>query len=259
MKIVLANQFKNEEKRLEEWLLYNKALGITDFILTNDHSTDNSVNIINSIKGITVHILNSEYPPDNRMHSSIDTNKYQAGYVAGIIGKNFVKMHNFCKEKYGKETFLGFFDVDEFIFFDTNKTTLLNLIQNNIENYAVLSLSSTEVDCNTFNVDGSWLTLQNHIAVSIENQAKCTRGSTTKSFQNLNYSDLSVFNKDKNNIGAIVHSGGVEMSQLKYCPRELCSFLHFRKPMYSPEINRKLCNTNYPYVKDIAIKAWSLK
>jgi hypothetical protein len=260
MKIVLANQFKNEEKRLEEWLLYNKALGVTDFILVNDHSTDNSLNIIKNIKGITVHVLTSEYPPDNRMYSSIDTQKYaNGGWVAGTIAKNFIKIHEFCIKKYGREVFLGFFDVDEFIFFDTNKTTLLDLVKNNIENYPVFGLSSTEVNCDTFNVDGSWLTLQNYVATSPETQAISTRGGTAKVFQNLNYPDLTIFYKNKNDVGGIVHCGGVEMSQVKYYPRELCAFLHFRKPMYSPEINRKLCNTNYTHVKDIALKALSLK
>ena len=120
-------------------------------------------------------------------------------------------------------------------------------------------MSSVEVDCNTFIVDGSWLTLQNHIAVSNVNQAKCTRGSTIKSFQNLNYPDLTVFTKHRNDkpdpIGCFVHHGGVEQQLLKYCPRDVASFLHFRKPMYDPQINRQLCNAEYAEVKKIALKA----
>lgn len=258
MKIVLANQFKNEENRLEEWLLYNKALGITDFILVNDHSTDNSVKIIQSVKGVTVHILDSEYLPDNTMYSSIDTHKYQnGGGVAGTIAKNFRRIHDFCLKTYGKEVYLGFFDVDEFIFLDISKTTLLELIKTNIQNYAVLGISSTEVNCNTFNIDGSWLTLQNYTATSPKNQEISTRGGTAKSFQNLNYIDPTIFYRGhcSTDVGSIVHSGGVDISNIKYCPRESCAFLHFRKPMYSPEINRILCDTNYSYVKDIAMKA----
>jgi hypothetical protein len=261
MKIVLANQFKNEQKRLKEWLLYYKSLGVCDFIFTDDHSTDDSLSIIKSISGINVDILKSEFEPDNKFFSSVDTDRYAGTKVAGNIGENFIKMHDFCKKAHGNEVFLGFFDVDEFIFFDTSKTSLLNLIENNIQNCPVLCLNSTEVDCNTFDVDGSWLTLQNHKAVSRENAHLCTRVSTTKAFQNLSFQDSSVFikhRKTKNNTGGFVHCGGVESHQINFYPRELCAFLHFRKPMYSPEINRKLCTKHYTWVDDIAKKAYEL-
>lgn len=260
MKIVLANQFKNEENRLQEWLMYNKALGITDFILVNDHSTDKSLDIIHSIDGITVHILDSQYEEDKKFRSSVDTQKYSTGgYVARVIYYNFMRIHDFCLETYGKEVYLGFFDVDEFIFFDTSKMTLLELLEDNIKNYAAFCISSVEVNNDTFKVDGSWLTLQNYLAISLENQQHSTRGSTIKSFQNLSYPDLTVFKKYRNiqpdPIGMFVHCGGVDIHNLKYCDRELCSFLHFRSPMYDPHINRKLCNKNYDEVKQISIRA----
>ena len=52
MNIVLANQFKNEQNRLKEWLAYYKELKICDFILVDDHSSDNSLNEISKESAI---------------------------------------------------------------------------------------------------------------------------------------------------------------------------------------------------------------
>lgn len=75
MRIILANQFKNESLRIVEWLEYHRDRGIHDFILVDDHSTDDSVQKIQSVKGISAKILSSELPPLEFLNSQ-DTEAY---------------------------------------------------------------------------------------------------------------------------------------------------------------------------------------
>lgn len=257
MNIVLCNQFKNESLRLKEWLLYNKQLGINDFILIDDHSTDNSVKVIKSIKGINVHILQSQTEKLD-YESSKDTDVYAGiSSLAKNIIQNFKIAHNYCLQKYGTNTYLGFFDVDEFIFYKNYESVkLVNLIEKLIQDKPVLSVGSLEVDSNLFQVTGEWVTQQTTKAVSFDNKKISTRADTVKSFQNLNYPDLSIFYKSPINLyGYHIHYGGVSPSECSFSPLEECAFLHYRKPMYHPHINAKLCVADYKQVKQISTQA----
>lgn len=258
MKIVLANQFKNEQRRLKEWLLYNKALGVTDFILVDDYSTDESVKIIKSIKGITVHILPS-LTEKTGYSGSADTNVYAGiSHLAQNIVKNYKQIHKYCLDVYGKNVYLGFFDVDEFIFYkDYGTKSLLSVIQENIKDKPVMCLGSLEVNSDMFSLSkDEWLTQQTTTAMSFESKFQGTRKDTVKSFQNLSYNNLSVFYKTSERLyGHHVHSGGVPPELCSFTPLETCAFLHYRMPIYHPEINKILCNTSYETVKQISTDA----
>jgi hypothetical protein len=260
MNIVLCNQFKNESLRLKEWLLYNKCLGIKDFILIDDHSNDDSVEIINSIDGINVHILKSQTEVLHYENSK-DTNNYAGmSNLAKNIITNFKMAHNYCLQKYGKNIYLGFFDVDEFIFYENYYcVNLVNLIERLMGDKPVLSLGSLEVNSDLFEVTGQWVTKQTTKAISFDNKKISSRSETVKSFQNLNYSDMSVFYKTPMNLyGHHIHYGGVNPHECAFAPLEECAFLHYRKPMYHPEINKKLCTQEYKLVKNISEKAYEL-
>lgn len=258
MKIVLCNQFKNESARLKEWLLYNKFLGISDFILIDDHSTDNSIEIIHSIKNINVHILKSQTQNLGYVNSN-DTNSYAGNSdLAKNIIQNFKTAHSYCLSNYGKNTYLGFFDVDEFIFYkDYENIKITKIIESLIQDKPILCLGSLEVNSDLFSLESDeWVTQQSTNAISFENKKISTRAETVKSFQNLNYHDLSIFYKPPIKMyGYHIHYGGGLPSECAYAPLESFAFLHYRKPMYNPEINKKLCVQNYDIVKNISKKA----
>lgn len=257
MIIVLANQFKNEEARLQEWLLYHKTLGITNFVLVDDHSTDRSVEIINSIKGINVDIIKSEFSPIQCFSNSKDTNRYAGnGSLAMNIAQNYKIIHDFVVKKYGTECYLGYFDVDEFIF-SKNNEDIIKILNDNAENYPTLMLSSLEVNSFKFNTVDGWLTLQTTNSMSEENRQKSTRSETIKSFQNLKLKDQFNFfeNIQYYNIGIFIHAGAIHPSKGKYINPNNLAFLHYRHPMYSPEINANLCDVDYDVVKQTSEKA----
>lgn len=258
MKIILANQFKNEQLRLKEWLLYNKALGITDFILVDDYSTDESVNIIKNIKDITVHILPS-MAEKTGYSGSVDTNVYAGiSHLAQNMVMNYKQIHKYCLNTYGKEVYLGFFDVDEFIFYKEYKSKpLTSIIQENIKDNPVLCFGSLEVNSDLFDLNKSeWITQQTTTAMSFQSKFEGTRKDTVKAFQNLSYNNLNIFYKTSERLyGHHIHSGGVPSDLCSFARLEDCAFLHYRQPIYHPEINKKLCNTSYGIVKEISNKA----
>jgi hypothetical protein len=239
MKIVLCNQFKN------------------DFILIDDYSKDNSIEIIKSIKDINVHILKAT-TPETSFENSKDTNAYAGiSSLAVNIIKNFQRAHKFCLEIYGNDVYLGFFDVDEFLFYpEYPNKKIIEIIDNNFDNKPVLCVGSLEVDSDLFDLNKEWITQQTTRGMSFKTKFEGTRRETVKSFQNLKYNDLSIFyNIPIHLYGHHIHHGGVEPKNCNFLPLETCAFLHFRKPMYDPDINRKLCNTNYELVKQISDEA----
>lgn len=257
MNIILCNQFKNEALRLKEWLLYNKEIGVSNFILINDHSTDDSIDIIKSIKDITVHIINAK-TPQTTFNNSRDTNSYQGDLtLAANLITHYRYAHNFCLNTYGRDTYLGFFDVDEFIFYpEYPNKNLLDIIENKFNNKPVLAIGSLEVDSNLFDVNVGYITKQTTRAMSFENKSKGTRYTTVKSFQNLQYNDLTIFYKEPaHEYGHHIHHGGVRPDDASFMPLNECAFLHYRSPIYDPHINRPLCNIDYDKVKQISIKA----
>jgi len=256
MKIILANQFKNEEKRIQEWILYHKSLGIKDFCLVNDYSTDKSIELIKSIHDVNVDILNSDCPELLYFKNSEMTEIYKGNVLlAHNIITNFKKIHNFCLNKYGENIIIGYFDVDEFIFSNSNYDVIETILKN-IKDWPVLSLHSLEVDSTKFTLN-SWVTLQTTKAMSEKSKFKSTRATTKKSFQNLSLRSLcNNFNYYNLEIGSYIHNGGVPEDKTYTIPINELAFLHYRNPVYDPEINIPLCDTEYPIVTKIAKKAY---
>lgn len=259
MKIILANQFKNESKRLKEWLLYHKFLGVNDFILVNDHSTDNSKEIIKNIPDITVHLLDSKLKEHTSFKSSEDTEKYMGGGVPQIIFENFINIHDYCLKTYGKNVYLGFFDVDEFIYFNYKEYSFLQIIKKYLNENAVLSLDNFDVDSDRFDLNKGWVTQQTTRSMDFLNKKTTYRANTVKSFQNLNYNNLNVFKELLEtpgcHIGTYIHGGGVKQNYVSYADNNELGFLHYRKPMYELHKNKHLCNKDYEMVKQISNEA----
>lgn len=233
MKIILANQFKNEGLRIVEWLEYYRDKGIKDFILVNDNSTDNSVQKINSVLDISVTILNSEFPESNFVGST-QTERYKDNQdLQKSIVHNFNRVFSLVKSYNEKNIILGFIDVDEFIFSIEQGQNLSSLIAKFIKPYAVLSLSSYEVDSRLFDLQSGNLLGQCTKSMSTEKRFQCTRNWITKSFINFASPKLGlVFSAAKDQYWAQVHLCGLpikvkEKSSTIFSRNAMNRVLHF--------------------------------
>jgi len=270
MNIVIANQFKNESKRIPEWLEYYRNRGITEFVLVDDNSTDNSLEAINSVNGVNVSVLKSD-GPDLPFGNSVDTERYKGNVaLADSISRNFRKVHKYVLQKYGTNTILGFFDIDEYIVGET--TDLNSAIRETVVPYLMVSLCSFEIDSDTINVHSNTpLINQTTRSTSTYGRSKCTRWNTIKSFTNLSRDDSHmIFSVPVNYYGESIHACGVPSKTfssnnvghyesqpkndtdesvtdgrlLLVQPKKL-KFLHYRVPSYDMEFNKHLFNTNH--------------
>ncbi|ABP33558.1 glycosyltransferase family 2 protein [Polynucleobacter asymbioticus] len=219
MKIVLASQFKNEAVRAVEWLEYYKARGIVDFILCDDHSTDDSIARINSVEGIKVKHFSSQSVP-TRFSGSSDTELYKWDLEhPQNQHTNFRRMFAYACEHYSSDTAIGFLDMDEFIFTNSD-VPLHQVITEKIKPYAVMSICSFEVDSRTFVLNGSNLLDQTTRSMSVESRARSTRRTTVKSFIQLGH-PLSkyAFTEPISEIGAGIHTSGLPLSSRQTWPK----------------------------------------
>ena len=270
MNIVIANQFKNESRRIPEWLEYYRDRGITEFVLVDDNSTDNSLEAINSVKGVNVSVLKSD-STNLPFQNSLDTERYKGDVsLAESISRNFRKIHKYVLGKYGTNTILGFFDVDEYIVGETSD--LNKIIRETVSQYLMVSLCSFEIDSDTINIDSNTpLIKQSTRSTSTFGRTKCTRWSTVKSFANLSREDSdTIFSVPINYYGESIHGCGVPskmysannvghfMNQPKSDTDEEVTdgrlllaqpnrlkMLHYRIPSYDLQINKPLFDTNY--------------
>ena len=278
MKIVIANQFKNEGKRLREWLEYYRDRGITDFVLVNDHSTDNSIEVINSVVGVNVTVMDSPFNNLN-FNNSKDTEHYKGNIaLAETISTNFRRVHQFVLQKYGRETILGFFDVDEYIVGQTKN--LAEVINATASQYLISSICSFEIDSDTIDLDSDVPFIkQTTRSTSTSSRYRCTRRSTAKSFANLNRKDSNlIFSVPVQAFGESIHGCGVPSKRLGFDAKgnpeyghyvsqpindtdecitdgRLClvapktmKMLHYRKPSYDLATNKPLFDTDHTIV-----------
>lgn len=265
MKVVLANQFKNETLRLVEWLEYYRDRGIVDFILCDDNSADDSIDKIRSVEGINCVIINSSSPP-SKYESSKDAEMYRGDCgLALSISTNFKRMYEMVLDHYGKSTILGFFDVDEYLIGKTKD--LSSCVRSCIDNHLLLSVCSFEVDSREFCLSANKrLTKQTTKSTSTENRFRSER-KTFKSFCSLFHQRQSeLFTCPASYLGQTVHACGIHVekefgcdgpkhptldSEEWYCgdwklasPSTL-KFLHYRIPSYIQPENYHLFDTEY--------------
>jgi hypothetical protein len=269
MNIVIANQFKNESKRIPEWLEYYRDRGITEFVLVDDNSTDNSLEAINSVRGVNVSVLKSD-SSNLSYQNSIDTERYRGDTsLAHSMSLNFRKVHKYVLDKYETNTILGFFDVDEYIVGETSD--LNKIIRETISQYLMVSLCSFEIDSDTIDLDSNTpLLKQTTRSTSTLGRTKCTRRNTIKSFANLSRDDSNViFSAPIDRYGESIHACGVPSiifdgmldhyanqpksdtdenvtdGRLLLAQPKHLKFLHYRVPSYDLKINKPLFDTNH--------------
>ena len=273
MRIVLANQFKNEAHRLKEWILFHKEQGIKDFVLMNDGSSDNFQEQISEIKNVNVVVLNSQ-EPTTAYKNSENTQNY-AGNVtlAHSISLNFKKIMEYVRKEIGDDAVLGYFDVDEFVFSETS--TIQDCFEA-YKNFAMICVFSYEVNSNLFDPYKPWVTLQTTRSFSDENRSLGSRNQTTKTFCNLRHKDRDLFftiPASSLYYGGIIHTGGTPGSYWNpnnldkiypefqtenrciFSDTKKLKFLHYRKPAYDLDHNIKYFDKDYPIVERISLKA----
>jgi len=129
--VIIITQIKNENLRIKEWIEHHSWLGVSEFIIFDDYSTDNTLNILNKLKkniNIQIHFTdNVIFNYTQRQVNSIN------------IGLNITK-------QYKQEIPLLIFDVDEFLVTDLNKN-IMNILEQNFLNtkYQNYYLSSYDV------------------------------------------------------------------------------------------------------------------
>mgnify|MGYP003440649910 CR=1 FL=1 len=102
MEIGLSTMTKNQSHRLKEWVLYHKNLGVNHFIIYLDNCTDDSENILKSIKNTNITIYKTE---------NFDANINNLFWISKSH-----KMYDNTLKLYSYLDWIIFIEVDEFIF-----------------------------------------------------------------------------------------------------------------------------------------------
>lgn len=115
-KISICTMTKNQGNRLEEWIRYHNQLGFNKFIIYLDDCSDNSYDILKTIKDINIVIYKTENFSE-QIKNLFWINKSHEMY-------NHALKNNFNDE------WIAFIEVDEFIFAQTNDLKLNNFLRN---------------------------------------------------------------------------------------------------------------------------------
>uniref|UniRef100_A0A6C0LY94 Uncharacterized protein n=1 Tax=viral metagenome TaxID=1070528 RepID=A0A6C0LY94_9ZZZZ len=114
-KIIIFLVIRNESEYLIEWLQYHLALGVDNFIILDDESSDNTFETLKPFIDLNiVHYFKESFGPTSRTQRT--------------------KYYNLFKEQYDK-SILIFIDIDEFIYIKGNNLKILlgpnfNIINN---------------------------------------------------------------------------------------------------------------------------------
>jgi hypothetical protein len=104
MNLALSTMTKNQGNRLKEWIEYHKDLGHKKFIIFLDNCTDNSEEVLESLKNI-------EFDIDIYKTENFGTELLSLGWI-----ERSHKMYDFVIEKYSDFDWITFIEVDEFIY-----------------------------------------------------------------------------------------------------------------------------------------------
>ena len=128
----IVTQLRNEEKRIKEWIKYHNLIGIENFIIFDDNSEDNSVEILRDLsKSYNIKIFNSlrvgKYieTKNPNIYSSVDLHeriKYSYNQGLNLLKNNFPLENHWC----------FFIEVDEFLDWKTNISDYLKSISPHI-------------------------------------------------------------------------------------------------------------------------------
>jgi len=132
MQLCMICQFKNGSERLTDWILYHYTEGFDSFVLFDDYSTDNSVQVLNDLKNnlkINIHVFKTDGQGPVYDHLDQNSNTYLPdGQFHNRIIRSYMAANNFVKS-INPECICAFLDIDEFLV-TNNDTNLKNVIGN---------------------------------------------------------------------------------------------------------------------------------
>lgn len=110
MKLAISTMTNNQSSRLYEWIDYHNKIGFNKFIIYLDNCTDDSFTVLNNIKNIDIDIYKTE---------NIDENYKDPNWISRSH-----RMYNHTLLNYNNYDWVGFIEVDEFLFPQSNLTLI---------------------------------------------------------------------------------------------------------------------------------------
>ena len=186
----ICTQYRNEQNKLKPWILYHIEQGFNCFILYDDHSFDNSVNILNDISHLyNVNIvLNKTDAIEKTYTSALDTEKYMTDVPLNKrIARSFLNgfaTFNLLASQVNtsiNDSFCSFTDVDECLTTDTKKSV--------VETIKILfeKQNTNHIYVPSFDINTSNLTSDFNVFVKKDTQNRWS-SSDRDSFMNGKYS-----------------------------------------------------------------------
>lgn len=114
MNIAISTMTKNQSSRLVEWVNYHQKLGFNKFIFYLDNCTDNSIDVLSNIYDVDIDIYKTE---------NIDKNHQSNDWISRSH-----RMYNHTLLNYSNYDWIGFIEVDEFIFPQVTNQSLIDFL-----------------------------------------------------------------------------------------------------------------------------------
>lgn len=238
MKNVITNQFRNESLRLEEWILYHFYQGFDSFILFDDWSEDNSIEIIDKLRSkykINI-IIEKTDGKGVKFKNGSETNLYQGnGDVNWRIARSATRGLEIARRNNPDcNIFIG--EVDEFLHtpLDIKITDLIQELQIK-HGQKHLYIQSFDI-CDNFELNSNILTqpcTQKRWSYEYRQRTKFNdRGKsiTTPSV-------TSIVREEGGHIHYLTTGLKHEFPDCKRVNWEILRIHHFRKPSYIPVWN----------------------
>jgi len=142
--IHIVTQLRNESKRIEEWIKYHNRLGVSNFIIYDDNSIDNSKEIINKISNnYSIKLFDSN--KIGRYVNSDNPNEYGIIDAVRRVVDSYNKGLLYIKQHYNENDWIAFIEVDEFLVPQKKDYGLLDIISN--INFDKIYVSSYDFKC----------------------------------------------------------------------------------------------------------------
>lgn len=116
MILAIATMTKNQGGRLKEWINYHVKLGFNKFIIYLDNCTDNSYEILSNITEVDIIIHKT---------SDLDVSHQDSDWISRSH-----RMYNHTLRNYSHCDWIGFIEVDEFIFPQKEDVNVVEFLSN---------------------------------------------------------------------------------------------------------------------------------
>ena len=152
----ICNQFRNEKNKIKDWVLYNIEEGFNTFILFDDHSTDDSEEIVRDTiekcdKDIKLYYQYTDNNQEKKYESCLSTDEYQNdSSLHARVSRSFLSGLNIFKSICDDSDFhyCAFVDIDE-ILVSNRSEKITDIVSNMFLEKKVNHLYVQSYDVNT--------------------------------------------------------------------------------------------------------------